>query len=190
MQFRFAAALCLVAVISPDASSVSAVRGVVRLGARPVADAVVWLDAPSAPARSHTRVVLDQRNSMFTPKVLAVQVGTRVDFPNNDRTFHNVFSFHNGKKFDLGLYPIGTTKRIVFDRPGLSRIFCNIHPQMAAYVVVVDSPYFAVTDADGRFTLGEVPDGTYAYGAWRAGAEPIAGSVEVRRGAGLEIAWP
>ncbi len=105
---------------------------------------------PAAPRRGTPReVVLDQRNLSFTPHVLAVQVGTTVKFPNDDRVFHNVFSFHDGHKFDLGLYPVGAVKQVPFDRPGLSRIFCNIHPKMAAYVMVVDTPYFAVSDQAG-----------------------------------------
>ena len=76
--------------------------------------------------------------------------------PNSDRVFHNVFSFHDGKRFDLGLYPVGTRQLVTFDAPGVSRIFCNIHPNMAAYVVAVDSAFFAVTDAEGRFAIAGV----------------------------------
>lgn len=164
--------------------------GLVSLGGKAVADAVVWLDVPggtrSAPA---SQAVLDQRDLQFSPHVLAVQVGTRVKFPNHDRIFHNVFSFHDGKKFDLGLYPVGAVKEVPFDRPGLSRIFCNIHPQMAAYVIVVDTPYFAVSDAEGRFTIRDVPAGTYPYHAWRPGGAILNASVDVRAGARLEVHW-
>src|SRR5262245_31028282 len=105
----------------------SRMTGATRTGDRPEAHAVVWLDAPAGvPRPQPSKVVLDQRNLEFSPQVLAVQVGTAVDFPNNDRVFHNVFSFHNGKRFDLGLYPIGTARRVTFDHPGLSRILCNI----------------------------------------------------------------
>ena len=96
--------------------------------------------------------MLDQRNLSFSPHVLVVRVGTTVDFPNNDRVFHNVFSFRDGKRFDLGMYPVGTMQQVTFDQPGLSRIFCNIHPNMAAYVLTVDSPYFARADESGAFT--------------------------------------
>ena len=95
--------------------------------------------------------------SISAPHVLAVRVGTVVEFPNNDRVFHNVFSFHDGKQFDLGLYPVGTMRRVTFDHPGLSRIFCNIHPNMGAHVMVVDTPYFTVSDDDGRFTIAGDP---------------------------------
>jgi len=123
-----------------------------------------------------TPVVLDQRNLSFTPRVLAVPVGTMVEFPNNDRVFHNVFSFRDGKRFDLGLYLVGSSRQVAFDKPGLSRIYCNIHPNMAAYVMAVDSPYFAVSDRAGTFRIAAVPTGTYRYYAWRLGAEQLTGT--------------
>jgi plastocyanin len=169
-------------------------RGTVQAGGRPKAEAIVWLEAaggtiPAAPAKAK-KVVLDQRTSTFFPHVLAVQVGTTVDLPNNDRVFHNVFSFHDGKKFDLGLYPVGTVKRVTFDHSGLSRIFCNIHPNMAAYVMAVDSPYFGVSDSQGRFTIAAVPPGSYTFHAWRAGAPELTGAATIEAGTPLDIAWP
>jgi hypothetical protein len=89
--------------------------------------------------------------------------------------FHNVFSFHDGKKFDLGLYPVGTVKQVTFDHPGLSRIFCNIHPNMAAYVMAVETPYFSVSDDEGRFTIASLPPGAYTYHAWRSGGTDLTG---------------
>ena len=168
------------------------VRGFVLAGGRRAANVVVWLDAPNAArARAAEPVVLDQRNLRFSPQVLAVRVGTSVVFPNNDRVFHNVFSFHHGKVFDLGLYPVGDSKVVHFDKPALSRIFCNIHPNMAAYVVAVDSPYFAVTDAKGEFLVESVPAGRYRYHAWRAGSSDLSGewSVDAMDGV-LSIEWP
>jgi hypothetical protein len=121
--------------------------------------------------------------------VLVVRVGTTVEFPNNDKVFHNVFSFRDGKKFDLGMYPKGAVKRITVDKPGLARLFCNIHPNMAAYVMAVDSPYSAVTNEDGTFTIAGVPPGTYTYHAWRPGGQPLTGSVSVDGHTPLEIRW-
>ena len=103
--------------------------------------------------------------------------------------FHNVFSFRDGRRFDLGLYPVGSMKRVLFDRPGVSRIFCNIHPNMAAYVVTVDSPYFAKSNDRGAFTIAEVVPGAYKYHAWRAGAPELTGTWSPADGA-LAIAWP
>ena len=167
--------------------------GTVHAGGRPKADAVVWLEPANGPAPAQAtrkKVVLDQRTSTFFPHVLAVQVGTTVDLPNNDRVFHNVFSFHDGKKFDLGLYPVGTVKRVTFDHRGLSRIFCNIHPNMAAYVMAVESPYFGVSDSQGRFTIASVPPGSYTYHAWRAGAPAVTGAATLEAGKALDITWP
>ena len=145
-------------------------HGVTWVGTRRAPDAVIWVEAPDTPPLATTRrVVLDQRDLSFRPHVLAVRVGTVVEFPNNDRVFHNVFSFRDGKRFDLGFYPVGAAKTQIFDRAGLSRIFCNIHPNMAAYVLAVDTPYFAVSDSNGLFSIPHLPPGQYAYHAWRPG---------------------
>ena len=164
--------------------------GTVQVADRPAQYAVVWLEASGTPVTAPSKkVVIDQRNLAFFPHVLAVRVGTTVDFPNNDRVFHNVFSWRDGKKFDLGMYPKGAVKRIVFDRPGLARLFCNIHPNMAAYVMAVDSPYFAVSNENGTFAIAGVPPGTYTYHAWRPGGEPLTGSIVVDGDHSLEIRW-
>jgi plastocyanin len=185
--------VCLIAILTaaslgPASADVS---GDARLGGRPIADAVVWLDAPESPrSATEARVVLDQRNLTFSPRVLVVRKGTTVTFPNNDLVFHDVFSDHEGKKFSLGLYPVGTMRQIQFDQVGLSRIFCHIHPQMAAYVMVVDSPYFAVTDSRGRFTLPSVPMGEYRYHAWRPGGSTLDDRVLVTAATLLGVRWP
>jgi plastocyanin len=159
-------------------------------GADPVENAVVWVDVPGAPRPAHPpAAVLEQHDEQFSPRVLAVEVGTRVEFPNDDRVFHNVFSFHDGKRFDLGLYPVGTVKYVPFDQPGLSRIFCNIHPQMAAYVLAVDTPFFAVTDASGRFTIPHLPAGAHVFHAWRPGGSTIDGTTPAAADV-LEVRWP
>ena len=186
----FCAGLLAVLAVGRPAPGVD-LAGSTAVRDKPIADAVVWLDAPGAPARPvRQNVVLDQRNLRFVPRVLVIQVGTTVEFPNNDRVFHDVFSFRDGRKFELGLYPVGTVKSVPFDRPGLSRVFCNIHPAMAAYIRVVDTPHFALSDRDGRFTIAEVPAGTYTYHAWRPGGEILTGSTAVRPGASLDVRWP
>jgi plastocyanin len=166
------------------------VRGTALAAGKPVPDAVIWIDAPAGAGTRPDKVVLDQRNLNFYPRVLAVQVGTRVEFPNHDRVFHNVFSFRDGQRFDLGLYPVGAVKTIPFDQTGLSRVFCNIHPGMAAYIMVVDTPVFAVSDRSGRFTLANAPAGTFTYHAWRPGGEILNGSIWVYPGAVLDLQWP
>jgi plastocyanin len=155
-----------------------------------VPDAVVWLEAPKLPGGIPAgKVVLDQRNLSFIPRVLAVRVGTIVDFPNDDRVFHNVFSFRDGKRFDLGIYPVGALRHVTFDRPGLSRLFCNIHPNMAAYVLAVDTPYFAVSDRSGGFTIASVVPGNYTYHAWRAGSTELTGTWSPASEAPLAVDW-
>ena len=165
------------------------IQGRVVVGGKPAAGAVIWLEAPDVPRRPQ-RVVLDQRSLAFTPSVVAVSTGSTVRFPNNDTVLHNVFSFHDGKKFDLGLYPVGQIRDVKFDHAGISRLFCNIHPGMAAYVVVVDSPYYAVTDRGGEFSLTGVPSGQYTYRAWRPGAAMVSGKFTIAPNERLEVQWP
>ena len=184
-RFGLLLVLCLAAAPAWGAELI----GTVQVSGKPGHQAVVWLEASGAPAAPERKPVLDQRNLAFAPHVMAVRVGTTVDFPNNDKVFHNVFSFRDGKKFDLGMYPKGSVKRIAFDKPGLSRLFCNIHPNMAAYVMAVDSPYFAVSNEQGTFTISGVPPGTYTYHAWRPGGQPLTGSVTVDGNNPLDIRW-
>lgn len=184
-------AAVLVAREAPPITDLVDVRGMARAAGRPAANVVVWLDARNAPPSKTPRAVLDQRNLTFSPHVLVVRVGTTVDFPNSDRVFHNVFSFRNGKRFDLGMYPVGTTRPVIFDKPGLSRLFCNIHPNMAAYVMVVDSPYFGISDESGAFSLADVPANRYTYRAWRAGAPELSGPwTAAASDATLTVEWP
>lgn len=184
------AAVAIVSIGAAGASGLD-VKGTARVGIRPESNAVVWLEAPDAPASPQTqKVVLHQRSLAFAPHVLAVRVGTTVDFPNEDRVFHNVFSFHDGKVFDLGIYPVGSLKRVVFSEAGVSRVFCNIHPHMAGYVVAVDSPYFSAVDQGGAFSLKAVSPGTYIYRAWRPGGPMLSGSLVVQAAAVLDIVWP
>lgn len=180
---------CSLAAAAAAPGVVAPLQGVARVAGQPHGNVVVWL--AGGPASSQPDVpqpVMDQRNLQFLPQVLAIRVGSTVRFPNGDRAFHNVFSFKDGKKFDLGLYPGGAVKFVRFDQPGVSRLFCNIHPRMAAYIVAVDSAYFATTDGHGAFSI-DAPPGTYTYHAWRAGADLLSGSVTVGAAGALEIAW-
>jgi len=125
---------------------------------------VVWLEpaagAPVVPA-SAGRAQMVQKNKTFTPHVLAITMGTVVDFPNFDPIFHNAFSNYNGQIFDIGLYPPGTTRSLAFRREGVVRVFCNIHPTMSAVIVVLKSPYFATSVHNGSFEIADVPAGSY-----------------------------
>jgi plastocyanin len=125
---------------------------------------VVWLEpasgAPVIPAAAG-RAQMVQKNKTFSPHVLAISVGTVVDFPNYDPIFHNAFSNYNGQVFDLVLYPPGTTRSQSFRREGVVRVFCNIHPTMSAVIVVLKSPYFATSAKNGSFEIANVPAGSY-----------------------------
>ena len=144
--------------------------------ANPAPDAseiVVWLNpldagtkSEAADASIHKKVQLVQRNKTFQPHVLVVPVGTVVDFPNRDPFFHNVFSLFDGKRFDLGLYEAGASNSVRFDRLGVSFLFCNIHPEMSAVVVAVDTPYYSLSDRKGTLTIQNVPDGKYDLHVW------------------------
>jgi plastocyanin len=192
-RIRAAAAGVAFAVLTLRAAAPESqdLHGTARAGTRAASNTVVWLDAPNAVrSTDRSKVVLDQRNLAFSPHVLVVRVGTTVEFPNNDRVFHNVFSFRDGKVFDLGMYPVGALKYVTFDRPGLSRIFCNIHPGMAAYVMAVDSPYFAVANQAGDFTIAAVAPGRYQYQAWRPAAAQLTGTWSSPNATPLSITWP
>lgn len=133
-------------------------------------DVAVWLTpidkTVGAPAAQHAVPKLVQRNKTFDPHVLVVQAGTNVQFPNEDPYFHNVFSLFNGKRFDLGLYEAGSSKTVQFDRPGISFLFCNIHEEMSAVVIAVDTPYYGLSDHMGRVAIANVPDGRYEMHVW------------------------
>lgn len=190
MRFALAAFAVLVSVAAVSGpASVEDISGTTSAQGRVEPQSVVWIDAPGTPNAPSPRVVLDQRNLDFFPHVLAVRVGTVVDFPNHDRVFHNVFSFHDGKRFDLGLYPVGAVRHVRFDHVGLSRVLCNIHPGMAAYVMAVDSAYFAVSDDGGRFAITDVPVGRRIFRAWRPGRAELSGTIVVGASATLDVRW-
>src|ERR1700676_4961684 len=113
-----------------------------------------------------------QRNKTFEPHVLIVPLGTMVEFPNQDPFFHNIFSLYDGRRFDLGLYESGTKRSVKFDRPGVSFLFCNIHAEMSAVVLSVDTPYFGLSDRNGNVTIRDVPDGRYQMHVWYERSAP------------------
>jgi plastocyanin len=170
-SFRHAAAaLGLVAGLSA-----ATVTGRVELTGTPVKDlsgVVIWLEPASPEPIRPGRATMTQRNKTFTPHVLAISAGTTVDFPNLDPIFHNAFSSFDGKVFDVGLYPPGSSRAVRFDRPGIVRLFCNIHPAMSAVIVVVNGPWFAVSAHDGTFEISGVPPGGFTLYAYHERATP------------------
>lgn len=140
---------------------------------------VLWLTpaegaaVPSSPGPGnslHPRLI--QRNKSFEPHVLVVPVGAVVEFPNRDPFFHNVFSLFEGKRFDLGLYEAGSTRDVRFDKPGVSYIFCNIHAEMSAVVIALNTPYYGVSDQRGEVVIPNVSPGRYTLRVWYEAALP------------------
>ena len=143
-------------------------------------NAVVWLTPLNGASAAGIgdplgpRVRLVQQHKRFEPHVLVVPVGSIVDFPNLDPFFHNVFSLFEGKRFDLGLYESGATQSVKFDRPGVCYIFCNIHPEMSAVVVVLSTRFFGVSNRTGTVAIPNIPPGRYRLGVWHERCAPAA----------------
>lgn len=134
-------------------------------------DAVVYLLGGKGPLTPKKGEV-DQKNLIFIPHVLAVPVGSTVSFKNSDKVNHNIFSADVCKKFNLGTYNPGMSRDVLFDKPCVVNLLCNVHSEMSGYVVAVNSNYYAVTSADGKFTIGNVPAGTYEVTAWSEKLKP------------------
>jgi plastocyanin len=131
--------------------------------------------------------VMDQRNETFVPHVIAITTGTTVDFPNTDKFYHNVFSLSKTRRFDLGRYAAGHSESIRFDRPGIVRVFCDIHSHMNAFILVFSHPFFGLTDGDGRYHLDHVPPGAYSVIAWNEGTTSDTRPVTVSDGGVAEL---
>jgi len=135
-------------------------------------DFVVSIDQPAAkatPPAAPVQVVtrrITQKGAVFSPRILPVFVGTTVEWPNNDEIFHNVFSISDAKQFDLGLYKHPEVKRVTFDKPGRVDVFCSIHAAMNCIILVLENPHFDATDEQGRYSIPNVPAGTYKLKAW------------------------
>jgi plastocyanin len=121
---------------------------------------------PEKPVR-----VVVQENAVFSPHVLPILVGTTVEWPNEDDIYHNVFSFSEPRPFDLGLYK-EEIKKVVFDKPGRVDIFCSIHKNMSCVILVMENPWFATADKTGRYSIPDVPPGTYRIKAWHERMPP------------------
>ena len=180
----------LAIVTSAHGDDGGVVRGKVKLppSADPTAVYVYLKGAGLARTVPKTPIVIRQKNKQFGPRVLAVVRGTTVDFPNDDRIMHNVFSRSTGNLFDLGHYNRGTSKSMTFKKAGTVDIYCNIHPQMAATVLVTDNDFVTPVDASGGFELTGVPAGSYEVVAWMPSSVASPQPVAVKAGATAEVA--
>jgi plastocyanin len=175
-------------VFSPAAAAQAGgsgiVKGTITIGGKPTADAVVSIEdlAEEQGATKKTqKKIIDQRSQRFIPTVAAIRLGDTVDFPNNDKVWHNVYSKGGATEFDLGLYPPGKTRSQRFDKPGVSRILCNAHPKMEAFVVVKDHPFFSSTDSRGLYEIKNIPRGKFRVEIWHPNLELRSETVEIAR---------
>jgi plastocyanin len=171
------------------------IKGTITVAGKPTADVVVSLEgipAEIVKAQISTakakKTVMDQKEMKFIPHVLAVLAGTTVEFPNHDTAWHNVYSKGGAKDFDLGLYPPGKSRNATFDKPGVARILCNAHPNMEAFIIVKEHPFFSSADKRGNYRLDGVPLGKYRIQVWHPQLGTTEAGVElVRAGEVLDV---
>ena len=154
--------------------------------------AVVYLEGSFAKRNGTTTKQMAQKDLTFMPTLLPVQVGTRVEFPNLDDTYHNIFSFSPAKRFDLGRYrsdevPIPS---VFFDAAGLVTVRCDIHEHMRALILVLDTPYFVISDSEGHYRLSGLPAGHYTLKAWLTSKTTREQPVSLTNGATLNVNFP
>lgn len=130
---------------------------------------------------------IQQEGETFIPHVLPIVKGTTVDFPNLDPIFHNVFSLSAARSFDLGRYPQGSSRSVRFDQPGVVPVFCHLHSDMSAIILVLDNPFFSVPDTDGNYRIGNVPPGTYTLVGWHERSERTEQKVTLQPGETVEL---
>jgi plastocyanin len=175
MTWRWVTFFSLSALTLTEAARCATVSGRVELsGSKDHSGVVVWL-APIAgtpPKKPPEIVSMAHRHKTFVPHVLAVSTGSTVRFPNLDPFFHNAFSNYDGEMFDIGLHPPGSAREVRFHRAGIVRIFCNIHPTMSAVIVVLDTPWFVVSDLQGAFRIASLPEGEYRLHVFHERALP------------------
>jgi plastocyanin len=179
----FKNAMLMLAVLTPTSFSAATVSGQIQLikskesavrKKRDYSGVVVWLTSldrlPARATREHAQML--QKNKRFSPHILAIQTGTVVDFPNLDPIFHNAFSNFDGTIFDVALYPPGSSRSVRFNRPGIVRVFCNIHALMTAIIDVVNSHSITITDREGGYSFSDVPAGNYEVQFFHERATP------------------
>jgi plastocyanin len=170
---RTICSLIAVTFLFPASLFAASVKGTITVAGKPTADVVVSIEgvpAEIAKAQLSTvkakRAVMDQKDMKFIPYVLPLVVGTIVDFPNHDTNWHNVYSKGGAKEFDLGLYAPEKSRSATFDKPGVDRILCNVHPNMEAFIIIKEHPYFSAADKGGNYRIDRVPLGKYRVQVW------------------------
>jgi len=148
---------------------------------------IVFLEGNSSDAGKPVRVELQQQGQQFAPRLQVVPVGSTVSFPNADPLFHNVFSLSGAKKFDLGYYPAGQTRVVTFDEPGIVQVYCHLHPNMYAAIVVVPNRWYAQPNKDGTFSIHDVPPGAYKLVTWHMSAGFFRKSVQVSSDSAADV---
>ena len=184
-----------IAAVANDARSKPAngtVKGVVTVNIKGKAKGdkkgvVVYLEGVQGTPAKGKNAVIRQREKQFDPPLTIVVKGTTVDFPNEDKIFHNVFSVSRPARFDLGLYKSGTAKSVEMKRAGTVDVYCNIHPEMIAKVKVLDNAYYTITGTDGAFTIKDVPAGEYPVVAWLPSGDEVKGTVTVKAGETADV---
>ncbi len=186
---------CLVSLALGEVAPVAAgsLRGRVEMlekkgkKARDLSEVVVWVEGPQV-IPEPARATINMEKKRFEPHLVVVPVGGSVTFPNLDSILHNAFSVSGKNRFDLQLYKKPGSRSQTFEHPGIVRVYCNIHPQMSAFVVVRDNPFWAVASKDGRFSIADVPAGTWVVKAWHARARGASKNVTVTEEGALDIA--
>jgi plastocyanin len=190
-QLKLSIIVGLLLVLSPAvlaADGVGIIKGTITISGKPATDAVVSIEELSK-EQVKTQVslskpekkIMDQQNMKFIPTVVAIVVGETVDFPNNDTSWHNVYSKGGANDFDLGLYAPGKTRSQKFDKPGVSRILCNAHPNMEGFVVVKDHPFFSTTDSRGNYEIKNMPLGKVRIEIWHPSLGVRSEGIEIVR---------
>ena len=189
--------LLLLCLVRPSTTNGAAADGSVEGTIRVVKDGktaavassvVVYLKSVPTTKRASTgKHVIRQRDLQFSPRISAVVKGATVEFPNDDKVFHNVFSASRPARFDLGLYRNGGSKSVDFKREGVVDVFCNIHPEMSSRVLVVPTHHFTVPDAKGKFRIDGIPPGTYPIVAWHANGAEATGTVTIEAGKAASV---
>jgi plastocyanin len=143
---------------------------------------VIYLESDKAPAAAKLTATLNQTGQRFDPELLVVPVGSAVSFPNLDPIFHNVFSLSRARQFDLGNYPSGKTRTVTFEKPGVVQVFCHLHPDMSATILVVPNAWYTRPDERGAFTFSSIPSGNYQVVVWHKSAGMFSKRIQISPG--------